>query len=173
MRLWHLTTKGKSVSKAFIGDPLDRSGGESHLADAIARIELAMNDSRSVLKIETVDLCGSLLNPEQLEFGDVDILVRVARDAESPLHAASILERQIAAEDPHMDVMVYDGLNWPYPIAVGSATQQLLPRARMINDRSKASALSVRPKATIWQTSDGVQRCDQRRWATGKVSDDS
>jgi hypothetical protein len=35
------------------------------------------------------------------------------------------------------------------------------------------SALSVRPKATIWQTPDGAQRSDLRRWVVRKVSDDS
>jgi hypothetical protein len=40
----------------------------------------------------------------------------------------SALERQIAAEDPHLDIMVYDDLNWPYPIPAGAAVTQLLPR---------------------------------------------
>jgi len=35
------------------------------------------------------------------------------------------------------------------------------------------SALSVRLKATIWQTSDGAQGSDLRRWANGKMPDGS
>jgi predicted nucleotidyltransferase len=128
MRLWHLTDDGKSLAKAFIGEPFNRESAEAHLSAALARIEFAMNDPDAILTIETVHLCGSLLNPTKTEFGDVDVLVRVARSRDNPLDSAGALERQIAAEDPHLDIMVYDDLNWPYPIPAGAAVTQLLPR---------------------------------------------
>jgi hypothetical protein len=129
MRLWHLTNDGKSLAKAFIGEPLNRDAAETHLSTALARIESVMNDPDAILTIQTVHLCGSLLNSTKTEFGDVDVLVRVTRSRDNPLDSGGALERQIAAGDPHLDIMVYDDLNWPYPIAVGSAVIQLIPAA--------------------------------------------
>jgi predicted nucleotidyltransferase len=127
LRLWHVTDLGKSLAKAFIGEPLTRAEAQSLLNGTIERIRSVMNNPRATLSIETVHLCGSLLNETSTEFGDVDILIRVARSSHSEPHDAASLERMISQGNLRLDIMVFDDLIWPYPIDRNAPTNQLLP----------------------------------------------
>lgn len=134
IRLWHVTDLGKGLAKAFIGEPLNRADAEMLLNETLERIRTIISNPKAKLRIESVHLCGSLLNESASEFGDVDLLVRVARSKESEFHDAASLERTISRNNPHLDIMAFDNLNWPYPISPSAPTRQVLPEDHVTHD---------------------------------------
>jgi hypothetical protein len=126
-RFWHITNEGKALAKSYIGEPLDRTAAQKILDATVARIAVLMEDENAILKILDVDLCGSLLDSKEVEFGDVDLIIHVRRDHTCSFETKAQFEDLIKDGNDRLDVMVYDGTNWNYPIDGLSPTRRLLP----------------------------------------------
>lgn len=89
------------------------------------RAEIA-ND-RASHRINRVLLCGSVLDPEAVEFGDVDLVVEAARADGTGKHLDVRLEALISDGNDRIDVMVYDRRFDALPVGEGIAVRRLYP----------------------------------------------
>jgi predicted nucleotidyltransferase len=127
LRLFHLTDDGKRLAKAKIGPSLSRQEVDVLLEGAMARVRAEIADDRASHRINRVVLCGSVLDPEAVEFGDVDLVVEAARADGTQKHLDARLEALISDGNDRIDVMVYDKRFDTLPVGEGIAVRQLYP----------------------------------------------
>lgn len=127
LRLFHLTDEGKRLAKAKIGPPLSRAEAEMLLEGAMARIRAVIANDRSPHRINQVLLCGSFLDADAVEIGDVDLVVEASRTGKTQKHLDTSLEALISNGNDRIDVMVYDNRFDVLPINEGNAVQEIYP----------------------------------------------
>jgi hypothetical protein len=128
LRLFHLTNDGKRLAKAKLGPPLSRREAEVLVEQAMTRIESVIANPRASHQINEVLLCGSVLDTDAAEFGDVDLVVEGSRSDRTQKHLNAGMENFISQGNERVDVMVYDVRFDERPVDENAATRQLYPR---------------------------------------------
>jgi predicted nucleotidyltransferase len=129
LRLFHLTDGGKRLAKAKIGPPLSRQEVEVLLEGAMTRIRSVIANERASHRIDRVLLCGSVLDADAVEFGDVDLIIEATRSDGTQKYLDASLEVLVAGGNDRLDVMVYDRRFDPRPVGEGNMVRQLYPPA--------------------------------------------
>jgi len=130
MRLFHLTDEGKRLAKAKIGPPLSRGEVNQLIDVAMNRIRAVLANDRAAHRINRVLLCGSVLDPDAVEFGDVDLVVEAERSDRAQKHLDASLEALISNGNDRLDVMVFDKRFDVCPVKEGIPIRQLYPEGR-------------------------------------------
>jgi predicted nucleotidyltransferase len=125
--VFHLTDEGKRLAKAKIGPPLSRVEADRLVDEAMTRVRAVVANDRAAHRINRVLLCGSVLDPDAVEFGDVDLVVEAARSDRAQKYLDSSLEALISDGDDRLDVMVFDKRFDASPVGEGIAVRQLYP----------------------------------------------
>jgi predicted nucleotidyltransferase/predicted transcriptional regulator len=76
---YQLTTKGQSLCVARSVPPLNKAKADKFFNEFMQRVEDVNNNDYYLFKVEKVLLFGSYLNPNNADFGDIDVAIELKR----------------------------------------------------------------------------------------------
>ena len=150
--LWHLTNlDGRQLAKAHIGSAISRATAEVLLDGLLGRVRTVNRDLHATHVVESVDLYGSLVDPNREEVTDVDLIVFTRRrqrgansasdasgcssasDSRWPSEEQVLTERaalrtQLAAGHDRLDIALVDELSEiRSPLPPGASWKRVFP----------------------------------------------
>jgi predicted nucleotidyltransferase len=76
---YQLTTKGQGLCVARSVPPLNRAKADKLFNEFMQRVDDVNNNDYYLCKVEKVLLFGSYLNPDSVDFGDIDVAIELKR----------------------------------------------------------------------------------------------
>lgn len=76
---YEVTQKGRSLCLAKCHKPLNKDAADRIFSEFMARVHAVNSDDNYLYRVKTVLLFGSYIDPQAVDFGDIDIVVELER----------------------------------------------------------------------------------------------
>lgn len=96
---YQLTTNGQSLCVARSVSPLNKAKADKVFNEFMQRVEEINNNDYYLLKVEKVLLFGSYLNPDNEDFGDIDVAIELKRKIDDVNEYNNAREKRIQEMD--------------------------------------------------------------------------